>query len=84
VSRIEPVAGRPAGRCGCPEAWGSCTAPLVGRGREPVRGRRVTRGTTGPVPAVCVGSGGCPSGRCGGGGASSGMRETGLRLSRPG
>jgi len=73
VRRIEPVAGRFAGRAGWPDDVGSCNEPL-GRGKEPVRGRSVMRGTA-LVVAVEGNFGGDPSGRCGGGGASSGMRK---------
>jgi hypothetical protein len=73
VSRIEPVAGRFVGRVDGPDEVGNCTEPL-GRGSEPVRGNSVMRGTE-LVVAVEGDCGGDPSGRCGGGGASSAMRK---------
>jgi hypothetical protein len=73
VSRIEPVAGRLVGRADGLDEVGNWTEPL-GRGSEPVRGNRVMRGTA-LVVAVEGEGGGDPSGRCGGGGASSAMRK---------
>ena len=80
VSRIDPVAGRFAGRAGAADEVGNCTEPL-GLGSEPVRGKSVMRGTE-LVVAVEGNFGGDPSGRCEGGGASSAMRKGALRAGR--